>query len=777
MRKLICCIIALLTASYSYTQILYNNGAVLTIEAGALITINGSFYNSVNSNTSNQGTINVKENFTNLSSISGNGVLKYSGPLSKTHTVTTQTQSGKMYLDSLCGEVTFLQQMLLNDTTYIGGGSVLNVGNFDLAISGYLHGNGSIKTNGNSDLTVNTIGNAGTVFMNQSVNGVTNRFENITLTNNASLTTGNITLVSKVVNVVSGNLNSSGNLVLLSDSITTARVAELNPGADITGNVTVQRYIPAVTRRSRILSSPVQNFSFSQFIDDIFITGTGGATNGFDVSPVNSATIYTYQEDTTGNGRGWKAITNINNTLDVANGALVFVRGDRTLNNWYTLPYPQQNKVVVDFTYSPINKGNISPTISYTNTGVIANDGWNMLGNPYPSPINWSCLAKNNLSPFYYTLNPLTGSYVANIGTSPIASGQGFFVQAIAANPSITFSENCKSTSTPTNYFKTGAPIVTAKLIKDSLNADILSLIFENGSIKNYNPSEDAMKLTNALINFAALVNADSVKLQYHKLPVLTQQTDTVYLYTSAPNGNYTIEFDGIATLSNGYDVLLHDGFTNSFVNLSNQSVYPFSITSNPASGNAKRFSLIFNKTSSLPVTLISFNGAKIKEDCKLKWITTSEKNLNSFVVQKSIDDKNWFDIGLVKAIGNTSAKNSYSFTDSGAFVLKNSTLSYRLELVNSNHSKSYSNNIIFNNNTFDDNNSLIQVYPNPASNWVNIDCNCVVLSSTLFDINGLEYKIKLENQRFDVSNLSSGIYMLKLNTDYGIQYVKLVKK
>lgn len=758
-------------------QVFYNNGAILKINNGAQLTINGSFFNAIGSSTDNLGNIIISENYSNLSNIGGSGRLTFRGASGKVFSSTLQAQLGKIYLDTLSGEVTLQQQMQLNDTVFIAGGSVLNNASFDLNISGFLSGNGCIKTNGNANLSINTPGNAGTLFLDQSFDGVSNKLRNITLNNNTTLKSGNTIHVSNVVNVISGTLNASGNLVLNSDSVLTARVAELNPGADITGNVVVQRYIPPITRRSRILSSPVQSFSFNQLIDDIFITGTGGSTNGFDQSTVNNATIYTYQEDTSGGGRGWKAISHINNTLATAKGSLVFIRGDRSLTGWNTAPFPLQNKVVIDYANSPINKGTISPSVTYTNTGSAANDGWNMLGNPYPSPISWSCLSKTNISAFYYTLNPLTGSYEANNGTDAIASGQGFFVQAVAANPSITFTENCKVGSTPVNYFKTGNAIITARLIRDSLNADMLKVIFASGSAKHYHPAEDAIKLTNSLLNIATLVNHDSIRLQYHTTPLLTQLTDTVHLFASAQVGNYTFDFSGIGSVDHTYDVFLADSYNNNLLNLRSQPVYTFSITNNPLTANNKRFKLIFNKVNPLPIALLAFNATKSGNDNKLVWVTSAENNIVSFGVQKSVDGINWSDIGLVKAKGNSNTKVNYTFTDVNAFKPHLNRVFYRLQIREYNGTNSFTNMVVIDNDILMSN-PEIQVYPNPVTEAVNINSNCDIRRINLFNIHGIEImELQPGNVSYDLSQLPIGIYMLHVNTNCGKTITKLLKE
>jgi hypothetical protein len=76
--------------------------------------------------------------------------------------------------------------------------------------------------------------------------------------------------------------------------------------------------------------------------------------------------------------------------------------------------------------------------------------------------------------------------------------------------------------------------------------------------------------------------------------------------------------------------------------------------------------------------------------------------------------------------------------------------------------------------------NDSIQIYPNPASFNVTINCNINIKTIELIDVQGriLVSKMVNENQvTLDVSDYAKGIYYVKVNTDKGIKIEKLVKK
>ena len=116
---------------------------------------------------------------------------------------------------------------------------------------------------------------------------------------------------------------------------------------------------------------------------------------------------------------------------------------------------------VVDLRGVP-NQGDIIMPVDYTN-----GDGWNLVGNPYPSTIDWDSpdWVKQNMANAVYILNPDTEQYAtyingasANGGSPLIASQQAFWVVATAASPVLTAKEGVKS-PVDQAFFKAGGGI------------------------------------------------------------------------------------------------------------------------------------------------------------------------------------------------------------------------------------------------------------------------------------------------------------------------------
>ena len=65
-----------------------------------------------------------------------------------------------------------------------------------------------------------------------------------------------------------------------------------------------------------------------------------------------------------------------------------------------------------------------------------------------------------------------------------------------------------------------------------------------------------------------------------------------------------------------------------------------------------------------LPVRFISFNVARQDNNILIEWATAEESNSSFYEIERSENGINWTAIGMVKAAGNASAINKYSFID-----------------------------------------------------------------------------------------------------------------
>lgn len=667
--------------------------------------INLDAASTVNLNTNGTQTFNASVSLGNLGISTGSS--NKSVTLSGSYSI-----RGNLHLYQNLGTVTFnvgIHTLELEKALTGNGALVFSTGTFRL--KGNSNDHTGTFTPGD---TVRLVGTTST----QHIRGAA--YKNLVLDNPENAVITGASTLSGILQVITGRLSGGSFLTVLSTATESGCIVGPAAGNYIDGAVTVQCFVPGTAvKRYRSMGSPLVTTDMSQFIDDMHVTGPGGVSNGFDSSTDNGVTVYKYQESTGGSGRGWVGTTHISNTTAVGQGMLVYIRGDRSVPTPFSRNAPS-NDVTIDFT-GTLNQGNISPAITYTNTGSVTSDGWNLVANPYASQIDWTLMTKNNLSAFYYIYNPATGSYVADNGTSKIASCQGFFVQATGASPSIAFTESSKSSAPPTRYFKSATPELNITLIKDSIHADMMRVV--RGGSAFYSATEDAVKIVNSVVNIYTRTK-DSIPVQINCFPFKQAGIDTLEITINGAVGNYVLKNNGFAS-SHFQQVLLWDKFLNTTVNMLQFPEYSFQVTSNILS-KGNRFSLLFSSsTNPLPVNILTFKGSisETKHDglskVSLIWETAQEKQLHGYVIQRSNNGENFNDIGTIKAF-NKEVHHLYQYTDE-VNLTSGETMFYRLSMIEQSGEVKYSSVVAIDQGVAITESEQLLVYPNPATDYIQV--------------------------------------------------------
>jgi hypothetical protein len=481
--------------------------------------------------------------------------------------------------------------------------------NFSLTGGTYAHNNGTLKlsgTNGKQTITSNSV----------------NTFNNITVTNTSAATgasiessqnlAGVLTLGSNVVFDADGNSNTAI-LTLLStgDSPTRdASIGILPAGAKVSGNVTVQRYMAIEGPGKRIyryIASPLQNATVADVQKEISITGPFTGTSKCS-GCTTSASMFSYNEkiltDINKSGiadadDGYEGFPVASNTevLTPGKGYAMFVRGNLMTTALWDVR-------------GVINAGNVTPItfpMNYTSSSKIANDGWNLVGNPFPSTIDWGAAkgwTKTNIdAAIYIRDNGLTNTQIAawngvvgtNGGSSRIAIGQGFWVKANGnGTPVLRADENVKAAGTQTTFFRTGAPEDLLRItLANATTRDEAIIHFRKDASENFDSHADALKLANATFNLSSLMN-NGEALAINSLPALGCNNSIKLNVTDVAAGNYTLNFSEYESFPAALQILLTDNFTNSTINVREAKSYSFAVTSQAASYGNSRFSVNF---------------------------------------------------------------------------------------------------------------------------------------------------------------------------------------
>jgi ELWxxDGT repeat protein len=183
---------------------------------------------------------------------------------------------------------------------------------------------------------------------------------------------------------------------------------------------------------------------------------------------------------------------------------------------------------------------------------------------------------------------------------------------------------------------------------------------------------------------------------------------------------------------------------------------------------------------SPLPVKLGTLTATAVQQSVQLSWNTFTEINSASFEVQRSTDGSHFSKIGSVMAAGNSATEKKYSYTDLTAFEQNSATLYYRLNTIDKDGQQAYSKvvKVIVSPGKIE-----LSVYPNPAQDALYISHKTA--ASSLFQIldmngkvvyNGKTASAGHERTKINVSNLSAGTYIIRMESDNKISSVKFVK-
>lgn len=241
--------------------------------------------------------------------------------------------------------------------------------------------------------------------------GSTN-FYNLTISSGATLTPaiGSATAIAGVL-TNHGTLNTGDNFTLLSTAQGTALISGLGTGT-IQGNITMQRYIPDAFGY-RYICSPFTAATVNELADEADLQAS-------------FPTLYRYEENR--DTAWWFDYT--------ATAGLLKPMAGYALNLGTTA-----TAATIDMT-GEVSTGPMSVTLGNHNRSIT--QGFNLVGNPYPSPIDWDAengWTRTNVDNAVYYFNPGTSNqyvgsystYISGVSSDGIADNiipamQGFFV-------------------------------------------------------------------------------------------------------------------------------------------------------------------------------------------------------------------------------------------------------------------------------------------------------------------------------------------------------------
>lgn len=267
----------------------------------------------------------------------------------------------------------------------------------------------------------------------------------------------------------------------------------------------------------------------------------------------------------------------------------------------YMVAYP--TTVTKNFVGAPFS-GDL--TVSCTNT---ANRGWNMLGNPYPSSIDWTQVTRGDGMDaalyFYDNSLPSYRYYIQHSGTlGPEVGGgaqyippmQGFMVHAkTSGTQTVTFSNAARTHAGQDVFYKksvqSASNILNMKVAGNGM-VDYARVCFYDEATDNFDGEFDAFKLFSYSAAMPQLysVTADNTSLAINTLPVSGLEGITPLGFKAGTEGDYQFTAENIESF-NGASIYLKDLKTGALQNLTYNPVYSFT---SKTGDNANRFELIF---------------------------------------------------------------------------------------------------------------------------------------------------------------------------------------
>jgi len=645
----------------------------------------------------------------------------------------------------------------------VNTGALLMVSNATMQIAGVITAaaNTITATSGTIELSGSAPqGISGSSFTGRTIqNLIASNSVNVSSVVNDTL---KITGVLSFGNVDGKIFNSGDNTTLISDASGTARVADISTGGvnltnSISGKFVVERYIPA-RRAWRLLTAPV--VAGSQTINQAWQEGQGGnwtlnnkpgyathitggptrtTANGYDQGPLNpsiyghSGSAWNYLPATTG-----EPVTN-------RQGWMLFVRGSRAIN----LPLSNTGTLADNTVLRAVGAIKYGTQSTITSAG----GGFTVIGNPYPSPVDFNAFTRSGViggvggNNAYYLWDPYIGggsgvgafvtfsrngtvydmtvsggypgsSSITNTGVIP--SGAALMVNLIPGG-SIGFAETDKTVDVPGPGFvfrpSTDPAASSLRATLYVLDADEPTYIADGSLVtfsENSNTAvdnEDAIKVNNFTQNFS--VTRDGTRIAIERRNLLVANDSIFYTMWNMRQKNYELEIAGTnLRLPMGTVAFLEDNFLHQKTALgyTDTTRISFSVTADAASAAANRFMIVIEQAGVVPVTFTAVKAYQQSSDIAVEWTVQNELNIVGYEVEKSLDGIHFTSMNNTAATGGNAG---YNWLDKQAVTGKNF---YRIKSKDNAGRVKFSRIVKV---TIGKGKPSISIYPNPVTDDV----------------------------------------------------------
>lgn len=234
-------------------------------------------------------------------------------------------------------------------------------------------------------------------------------------------------------------------------------------------------------------------------------------------------------------------------------------------------------------------------TINCTNTD---NRGWNLVGNPFPSALDWEAVLRGNGidRALYYYDNETPGykyyiSYSGGLGSASqyIAPMQGFMVHANSSgvDKTITINNADRTHEGQNTFFKDqlGLSNILDLKVEGNQQSDLCRICFHDPATFDFDSEFDAFKLFsyNQQAPQIYTLSSSSQPLAINTLPEEAITNDVTLLFKPGANGWYNLTALTVSTFASSNTLMLEDKMESVFHPLHQNPLYGFSASVNDA--------------------------------------------------------------------------------------------------------------------------------------------------------------------------------------------------
>lgn len=244
-------------------------------------------------------------------------------------------------------------------------------------------------------------------------------------------------------------------------------------------------------------------------------------------------------------------------------------------------------------------------TFNFTKVGL----GYNLMGNPYPSAIDWDAVTiPGNLNGSFQLWNPtleggadyvyyIEGGGVANTTSQFIPSGQGFFTWATGGDGTLTLDNTVRTQGTQTFYKdKEEQTMLVLKVSGNNITTQT-AIRFNEDATPQIDRLYDVPKIISGYPNVPNLYSfAENKEMAINTLPGIKDHEIIPVDFRAGTTGTYTIRATELESIPEEVPVYLEDVAMNYFQDLRTNPEYTFY----SASPEAKAFKVHFKDVTGI---------------------------------------------------------------------------------------------------------------------------------------------------------------------------------